>query len=106
MITDPDGKKDKKISFREKTATNIINGIEKARSTPFPRVLYALGIRYVGETVAKKLATHFKTIDRLMNAGYDELVDVEEIGDKIAASVMNYFSKPEHIEIINRLTKF
>jgi len=98
-----DGKKEKRISFREKTADNIIKGIEESKNISFPRVLFALGIRFVGETVAKKLATYFKNIDALIDAGFDELIEVEEIGDKIAESVINYFSKPEHLEIINRL---
>ncbi len=103
VIPAEEGKKEKRISFREKTAENIIKGIEQSKKVPFPRVLYALGIRYVGETVAKKLAGHFKNIDRLMEASFEELVSVEEIGEKIAASVIRYFQKPEHREIIERL---
>lgn len=96
-------KKEKKISFKEKTVQNILKGIENSLSTPFPRVLYALGIRYVGETVAKKLANHFKSIDKLQQASYNELISIEEIGDKIAESVIKWFQKPEHIIIIKRL---
>jgi len=103
IIPAEDGKKEKKISFREKTAENIIKGIEESKNISFPRVLYALGIRFVGETVAKKLATYFKNIDALIDAGFDELIEVEEIGDKIAESVIIYFSKPEHLNLINRL---
>ena len=103
IIPAEDGKKEKRISFREKTAENIIKGIEESKNISFPRVLYALGIRFVGETVAKRLATYFKNIDALIDAGFDELIEVEEIGDKIAESVINYFSKPEHLNIINRL---
>ena len=103
IISSTEGKKSKKISFREKTTQNILNGIEQSKSVPFPRVLYAIGIRYVGETVAKKLAYHYKNIDTLMNATYDELINVDEIGDKIAQSIVEYFSKKEHINIINRL---
>jgi len=103
IIPAEDGKKEKKISFREKTAENIIKGIEESINISFPRVLFALGIRFVGETVAKKLATYFKNIDALIDAGFDELIEVEEIGDKIAESVIIYFSKPEHLDIINRL---
>jgi len=98
-----EGKKEKRLSFRKKTAENIIKGIEQSKSIPFPRVLYALGIRYVGETVAKKLAAHFRTIDRLMAASFEELILVEEIGEKIAESVLLFFQKPVHREIVERL---
>ncbi len=97
------GKKPKRIRFREKTAQNIIQGIEQSKQVPFPRVLYALGIRYVGETVAKKLAASFKTIDQIMAASYDSLVAVEEIGEKIAQSVILFFQKPAHREMVGRL---
>ncbi|HFB61566.1 MAG TPA: NAD-dependent DNA ligase LigA, partial [Bacteroidetes bacterium] len=103
VIPAEEGKKEKRISFREKTAENIIRGIEQSKSVPFPRVLYALGIRYVGETVAKKLAVRFKNIDNLMAASFDELVATEEIGEKIAESVIRFFQKPEHREMIKRL---
>jgi DNA ligase (NAD+) len=82
---------------------NILKGIENSKNVPFPRVLYALGIRYVGETVAKKLAAHFKSIDHLKEASFDELVNVEEIGEKIAESVIRWFAKPGHLEMIQRL---
>ncbi len=103
IIPGEDGKKPKKISFREKTVENILKGIENSKNVPFPRVLYALGIRYVGETVAKKLAAHFKSIDHLKEASFDELVNVEEIGEKIAESVIRWFAKPGHLEMIQRL---
>jgi DNA ligase (NAD+) len=103
IIPGEDGKKPKKISFREKTVENILKGIENSKNVPFPRVLYALGIRYVGETVAKKLAAHFKSIDHLKEASFDELVNVEEIGEKIAESVIRWFAKPGHLEMIERL---
>ena len=103
VIPAEEGKKEKKISFRKKTVENILKGIEQSLNVPFPRVLYAIGIRYVGETVAKKLALHFKSMDALMKASFDELTGVEEIGEKIAESVIEYVAKPEHIEMINRL---
>lgn len=96
-------KKDRKVSFREKTTENILKGIEASRQVPFPRMLYALGIRYVGETVAKKLAEHFKSMDALMEASFDDLVAVHEIGERIAESVISYFEKENHREIIQRL---
>lgn len=87
----------------EKSAKNLRVGIEQSKQVPFARVLFALGIRYVGETVAKKLAASFRSIDALAAASYDDLIAVDEIGDRIAESVLNYFAKPEHIAIIERL---
>jgi DNA ligase (NAD+) len=87
----------------EKSAENIIAGINSSRSVPFPRVLFGLGIRYVGETVAKKLSRHFGNIDQIMSAPAEELVAVEEIGEKIAESVVAFFSKAENREVIERL---
>ncbi|HNY06705.1 MAG TPA: NAD-dependent DNA ligase LigA [Bacteroidales bacterium] len=102
-VFESSSEKNKKISFKDKTATNILNGIEASKKTPFHQVLYALGIRYVGETVAKKLSSHYKNIDSLLSASYDELIKVDEIGDKIAKSLNDWFSVPNNIEIINRL---
>lgn len=87
----------------EKSANNLLNSIEKSKQVPFERVLFALGIRFVGETVAKKLASYFKSIDALQHATYEELLEVEEIGDKIAQSVVQFFSDPKNLEIIQRL---
>ncbi|WP_459211647.1 NAD-dependent DNA ligase LigA [Aquimarina rhabdastrellae] len=87
----------------EKSAENLINGIEKSKEIPFERVLFALGIRYVGETVAKKLVRHYKTIDALMAATEEDLVNVDEIGIKIAESVIEFFAVQEHQELISRL---
>jgi len=98
-----EGQKSKKISFREKTVENILQGIEASKSTSFDRVLYALGIRFVGETVAKKLAYHFGDIDRLIIASFDELKEVEEIGEKIAGSVATFLQNSSNLIIINRL---
>ncbi|MDR0438344.1 MAG: NAD-dependent DNA ligase LigA [Bacteroidales bacterium] len=102
IIVGEDGKS-KIISLREKSVENILKALEQAKTVPFERVLYALGIRFVGETVAKKLARHFKTIQNLFKATKEELLDVDEIGEKIADSVLLYFSKPEHLELIERL---
>ena len=96
-------KKEKKISFREKTTQNILAGINSSLEVPFPRVLFALGIRYVGETVAKKLAMHFKNIENLKNASFEELIEVNEIGEKIAASVIGHFRNENNLKIIERL---
>lgn len=90
----------------EKSAENLINGIEKSKTIPFERVLYALGIRYVGETVAKKIAKHYKSIDALANASIMDLILVDEIGDKIAQSVVQFFENQENIRIIDRLKNY
>ncbi|MBP0905184.1 NAD-dependent DNA ligase LigA [Mariniflexile gromovii] len=90
----------------EKSADNLIQGIEQSKNIPFERVLYALGIRYVGETVAKKLAKHYKSIDAIAQASEEELVHVDEIGIKIAESVQAFFSSEENRLIINRLKDF
>ena len=87
----------------QKSAENLVNGIEKSKEIPFERVLYALGIRYVGETVAKKLAKHYKNIDAIRNASLMDLILVDEIGEKIAQSVIEFFDNPENIRIIERL---
>ena len=90
----------------EKSADNLIQGIEQSRNIPFERVLFALGIRYVGETVAKKLAKHYKSIDAITGASQEELVNVDEIGIKIAESVTAFFAFEENILTINRLKDF
>ncbi|PQV50503.1 DNA ligase (NAD+) [Jejuia pallidilutea] len=90
----------------EKSADNLINGIKASVAIPFERVLYAIGIRYVGETVAKKLAKHYKSIDNLMDASQEDLEQVDEIGIKIAESVKQFFASEENISIINRLRQF
>jgi len=90
----------------EKSADNLIQGIEQSKNIPFERVLYALGIRYVGETVAKKLAKHYKSIDAIAVASQEELVNVDEIGIKIAESVNAFFASQENINTINRLKGF
>ena len=87
----------------EKSAQNIVEGIAASKEIPFERVLFALGIRYVGETVAKKLARHFETIEALMSAKEEELTAVDEIGERIAQSVVAYFKEAAHQELIGRL---
>ncbi|WP_394760342.1 NAD-dependent DNA ligase LigA [Flavobacterium sp.] len=90
----------------EKSAENMINGIEKSKNIPFENVLFAIGIRYVGETVAKKLAKHYKNIDAIANANLLELVMVDEIGDKIAQSVVEFFDNQENRISIDRLKSY
>ncbi len=90
----------------EKSAKNIILGIQTSKEIPFEKVLFALGIRFVGETVAKKLAKHFKSIDALLSASFEELITVDEIGDKIAESVLNFSSNLINIQLIDRLKSY
>ncbi len=96
-------KKERKVSFKDKTSSNIIEGIQASLGIPFERVLFALGIRYVGETVAKTLARQFKTMNALAAADAESLKDIHEIGERITASVLSYFSKPGNISLIEKL---
>ena len=90
----------------QKSAENLINGIENSKKIPFENVLYALGIRFVGETVAKKLAKHYKNIDALQQASLLDLILVDEIGDRIAKSVIEFFENQENQHIIQRLKEY
>ena len=90
----------------QKSAENLVNGVQKSKEVPFERVLYAIGIRYVGETVAKKLAKHYKSIDAIRNASLMDLILVDEIGEKIAQSVIEFFDNPENVRIIERLKQY
>lgn len=87
----------------EKSADNLVAGVAASKAIPFERVLFGLGIRYVGETVAKKLAKHYKNIDALANASEVELISVDEIGDRIANSVVSFFSSEENATTLERL---
>ncbi|MCJ8209329.1 NAD-dependent DNA ligase LigA [Mucilaginibacter sp. RS28] len=91
--------------FGEKSIRNMLDGIEKSKQMPFEKVLFGLGIRYIGETVAKKLVAYFKTIEKLMAASFEELVAVDEIGGRIAESLIEYFSIEEHREEIAKLQR-
>lgn len=88
---------------RTKSAQRIVNGIQKSKEVPFERVVFALGIRFVGETSARLLARHFKSMDALMNAGLEELQEVEGIGEVMAKSIISYFHDPQNQTIIERL---
>jgi len=90
----------------EKSAENLVVGVEASKQIPFERVLFALGIRYVGETVAKKLAKHYKNIDAIANASEEELINVDEIGDVISKSVIDFFSSEENKVAVERLKSF
>jgi DNA ligase (NAD+) len=89
--------------FAEKSADNLIQSIEACKQTPFERVLFALGIRYVGETVAKKLAKSMGSIEKIMNASVDEMLEIEEIGEKIAQSIHLHFSTEKNRKIVLQL---
>lgn len=95
--------KPKKRSIKEKSAQNIINGIEASKAVPFERVLFSLGIRMVGETVAKKLARQFLTIDNMIAAGKEQIAGIYEIGDKIAEHLTQFFSDADNIQMIEKL---
>lgn len=90
-------------SIKDKTAQNILDSLEKSKQVPFESVLFGLGIRYVGKTVAEKLAEYFKSIDRLIAADFEAIVAVHEIGERIAESVVNFFKNPENITLVERL---
>ncbi len=90
----------------QKSAENLLNGIQKSKEVPFERVLFALGIRYVGETVAKKLAKHYKSIHQLTHAKMEDLVLVDEIGERIAQSVVEFFQNENNLDCIKRLQDF
>ena len=91
---------------RDKSAQNIVRAIEKSKEVPFERVVFALGIRFVGETSAKLLARHFKTIDALMQAGLEELQEIEGIGEVMAKSIISYFHNEANLDIIRRLREY
>ena len=92
--------------WAEKSARNLMASLEESKQVPFERVLYALGIRYVGETVAKRLAISFLSIERLSQATLEELVAVDEIGERIAQSVKNYFADEHNQTLVNRLKEY
>ena len=93
----------KSRSIKDKTAQNIVESLEKSKVTPFESVLFGLGIRYVGKTVAEKLAEHFKNIDALMSATYEEILEVHEIGERIAESVIDFFGIEDNRQLVERL---
>ena len=93
----------RKVSFKEKTAQNILDALEKSKSVPFERVLFALGIKFVGESVAKVLAKALHDIDHIIGASVEEMTKINEIGEKIALSVRNFFDDERNLEIVNRL---
>ena len=102
-ITDPQTGKSRTLSFREKTVSNILDAIRASKEVPFERVLYALGVRHLGETMARKLARQFGNIDNLVRAGREELIQVDDVGDKVASSIVAHFNDPGNMAILDRL---
>lgn len=90
----------------EKSAHNIIEGIKQSKQRPFERVLFGLGIRHVGETLAKKIARRVQSVHHLQTMGIEELTQIEDVGETIAQSIKEFFSKPQNIEIVQRLEKY
>jgi len=90
-------------SLKEKSCNNIIKSINFSKKKPFSNLLFALGIRYVGKTTAEKLTIHFKNIDNLINADFNDIISVDEVGDKIAESIIKFFSIKENVELVNNL---
>jgi DNA ligase (NAD+) len=103
VIANEEGERPKKISLQEKSVQKILAGIEASKEAPFERVLYAIGIRYVGETVAKKLAKHFKNMDAIIRASEEELIQAQEIGNKIAESILEFFREKKNLDMIEQL---
>lgn len=93
-------------SFQQRSAERLLQAIEESKKIPFEKVLFAIGIRYVGDTTAKKLARYFGSIDAIMAASKEDLIKADEVGDKIADSILDFFSREEHREIIERLKSY
>lgn len=92
--------------FADKSAQNLLKGVEDSKNIPFEQVLFAIGIRYVGATVAQKLAIHFGDIEKLISASYEELIEAPEIGEKIAQSILDFFSDEQNREFVQKLQQF
>lgn len=91
--------------FADKSVKNVLDGIEKSKAQPFPKLLFGIGIRFVGATVAEKLANHFRSLENIQKASSEELTQAPEIGEKIASSILNYFSRDESIGFIEKLKR-
>lgn len=103
-IDEETGKK-RTVAFKEKTVQKILEGIESSKNQPFSKVLFAIGIRFVGQTTAEKLAAYFKTIELLQNATLEQLLSVPDVGEKVAQSILTYFSIEENLLFIQRLLR-
>ena len=90
----------------DKSVSNLIEGIEKSKEKPFSKVLFGLGIRFVGETVAKKLSKKFKSIQALQQASLEDLIQTDDIGERIAESVVTYFANPQNQAMIKQLQSY
>jgi DNA ligase (NAD+) len=102
-VSDEFGENPKKRSLQEKSVRNLLAGIEASKAVPFERVLFALGIRHVGETVAKKIARAKGSIHQLAASTTDELISIDEVGEKIAQSIVNWFTDPRNQQLVERL---
>ncbi|TAG22116.1 MAG: NAD-dependent DNA ligase LigA [Cytophagia bacterium] len=105
ILIDDETGKEKRMGFKQKTVENILNGIQQSKTVPFKQVLFGIGIRYVGATVAEKLASFFKNMDALAAANFETLCNVPEVGEKIAQSVVEYFPEPENRDLVQRLQR-
>ena len=92
--------------WKEKSVSNFLNSLEQSKKVSFSRLLFAIGIRHIGETTAKGIAQHFKTMDAIAAATREELLSIEEVGEKLADSIISYFNKPEHLQVIEELKAF
>lgn len=92
--------------MQEKSVDNLIASIEKSKSAGFAALLNALGIRYIGETASRNLAKSFRTMESLIDAGYDQLIEVEDIGEQMANSLLKYFGKEENRQLVKRLLEY
>jgi DNA ligase (NAD+) len=101
-IDDETGKA-RKVSFKEKTVENILKGIEASKNQEFAKVLFGIGIRFVGQTTAEKLASYFKSVENLKTASFEELVNVPDVGEKVAGSIRDYFADPDNLIFIEKL---
>lgn len=97
--------KERIVSFRDKTVRNILEGIAKSKEVPFERVLYALGIRYVGETSARKIARHFRSMNALSQATKEQLLEVEDVGEVMADSIISFFQEDENLQTLYSLSE-
>ena len=92
--------------WKEKSVSNFLNSLDESRKVPFSRLLFAIGIRHIGETTAKGIAQHFKTMDAIAAATREELLSIEEVGEKLADSIISYFSNPQHLQLIQELKEY
>lgn len=99
-VMDDENGKSRTLSFKEKTVQNILNGLQQSKNVPFERVLYAIGIRFVGEVTAKKLARRFRHIEALSSASKEELMEVEDVGERVADSILDFFNNTDNLQMV------